>query len=299
LSPPDETGLEALSPQVNTYVVKSAFANEVDLDTGIENATGKFFDSVVANTNASKKMQHNIHYLFDSRIDSATALAYIELDHGFLVEHQINAYSVTASTGSPNKLDLVKRRKGDSCPNCQQNTLDIQKAIEVGHTFHLGTRYSSKLGTKVVLAGEKESTPVEMGCHGIGVSRLVAAIAACLSDEKGLNWPRVIAPFQVVIIVKREHSAELDDVVMDLSGNIASSDPNSATDVLYDDRTNVNLAWKMNDADFIGYPVLVVFGKAWEKGEGKVEVQCRQLKVKANVCIDDVPSFVQDLLRQL
>jgi prolyl-tRNA synthetase len=185
--------------------------------------------------------------------------------------------------------------------------LKVQKAIELGHTFHLGTRYSKPMEATVTVPSglvENKSTvqgnspqseentqdqvPMEMGCHGIGVTRTIGAVAETLADEKGLNWPRVMAPFEIVVVPGKglgEDSLKIYDTL-----SAATMDP------VLDDR-KVSIAWKLRDADLIGYPIIVLLGKKWK--EGLCEVQCRRLGVKQDVKVMDLKGFVENLLRQL
>ncbi|KAF2842391.1 prolyl-tRNA synthetase [Patellaria atrata CBS 101060] len=190
------------------------------------------------------------------------------------------------TTNSP--LDLTRIRTGDLCPRCLTGTLTVHKAIEVGHTFHLGTRYSVPL--KCVVETPTGPTPVHMGCHGIGVSRLIGAIAAVLADGKGLNWPRVVAPFEAVVFSGRDIKDKDTESVYDgLLGTVA--------DVVLDDRKK-ELGWKLIDADLVGYPVIVLLGRRW-KEEKIVELQCRRLGVKEDIVISELAGRIRDLLEQL
>jgi len=219
-------------------------------------------------------------------------------------------------------VDLVNIETGDKCQHCKSGTLKVQTAVELGHTFYLGTKYSEPLGARVV--GEKpriardasadagklndasriadSTTPIEMGCHGIGVSRMIAAVADVLADDKGLNWPRVMAPFEAVIIPAKG----LDGDAIEIFDVLSRPEPSSATsselsgsgvDVILDDRQK-DMGWKLNDADLIGYPVIIVLGKAWKR-EKMCEVQCRRLSVKQDVSLEKLEGFVASLLAQL
>ncbi|MCJ1327491.1 hypothetical protein MMC10_004160 [Thelotrema lepadinum] len=188
-----------------------------------------------------------------------------------------------------------------SCPKCSSMMKSVT-TIELGHTFYLGTKYSKPLGAHVeakasetVTVGDASkdrqvtaSTPIEMGCHGIGVSRLIAGMTNVLSDGKGLNWPRVIAPFETIIISSSSTEKPATDLLDQLS---------HSADTVLDDRDQ-SLIWKMKDADLIGYPVLVILGRAWAK-EGKCEVQCRRLGVREDVAPEILPGFVHSLLDKL
>lgn len=292
---PRKTTSPSTEMEINTHAIKHPFAEALCLDTGVEDALQKFINCL--------KTRHyrqpcTIYYLFDHRIENELQLHVIDRDSKLLREYQIAAIAVNSGAYSPNPIDLLKTKKGNKCPNCNHEALQIHKAIEVGHTFHLGTRYSAKLGVEALQPGVGAApTPVEMGCHGIGVSRLIAAVAACLSDERGLNWPRILAPYQVAVCGK--DSQENDEMHMAFCESLTADGQDSTPiDVLLDDRPELGLAWKLNDADMIGYPVIVVFGRAWES-ERKVEIQCRRLNVKTEVLYEEAPVFVQGLLRQL
>lgn len=210
-----------------------------------------------------------------------------------------------------NMVDLVRIETGDPCPNCDDGSLKIESAVELGHTFHLGTRYSTPLEATIDADpsqkdSQRETTsipnkpvtlsdrmPVQMGCHGIGVSRLIAAVADSLADSKGLNWPRVMAPFEAIIVPTKDSESEAPNVY-DL---LTASNPRGQIDAILDDRER-NFGWKLKDADMIGYPVIVILGRDWKK-ERKCEVQCRRLGVKESVSVDNIQSLVQQLLGQL
>ncbi|KAG4025629.1 hypothetical protein MFRU_054g00580 [Monilinia fructicola] len=204
-------------------------------------------------------------------------------------------------------LNLRRISEGDICPKCQEPELKIQRAIELGHTFHLGTRYSKPMGATVTVpSGLVESTtkdaesatrpgengqvqvPMEMGCHGVGVTRMIGAVAETLADEKGLNWPRVMAPFEIVVIPGKGLGQDALQIYDTLSA--ATMDP------VVDDR-EVSVAWKLRDADLIGYPVIVLLGRKWK--DGLCEVQCRRLDVKEDVKVEDLKSFAEKLLSKL
>ena len=196
---------------------------------------------------------------------------------------------------------LSKEEGTCNCPKCSSKMKSVT-TIELGHTFYLGTKYSKPLGAVVetkksgsdemtATPGSQQATassPMEMGCHGIGVSRLIAAMADVLSDDKGLNWPRVIAPFETVIITSPGTEQPGNQLLSQLSHTV---------DAILDDRDH-GLGWKLKDADLIGYPVIIVFGRSWAK-EGKCEVQCRRLGVREDVAIGILPGFIQSLLDRL
>jgi prolyl-tRNA synthetase len=134
-----------------------------------------------------------------------------------------------------------------------------------------------------------------MGCHGIGVTRLVAAAAACLSTENQLRWPRIIAPYDVVFCVdtKRPESVTAAHNLYDA----LAEGPGEKLDLLLDDRQqDVSLGWKLRDAFAIGYPVVVVLGRALEKG--MVEVRSTSTGYgQGDVKLEDAPEHIRSVLR--
>lgn len=203
--------------------------------------------------------------------------------------------------------ELLSQQDSPACPSCGSGTLTTQKTIELGHTFFLGTKYSEPLNARAMQAtstntkkhvaektSENPGTAIEMGCYGIGISRLIATTADLLADDKGLNWPKAIAPFTVAIIPK----AGFEDDALVLHDLLGTLPAQTCVDPIIDDRATKSLAWKMNDADLIGYPVLVVLGRSWQQ-DRKAEVQCRQLGVKQEVDMVDIISFTRDLLTKL
>lgn len=205
-------------------------------------------------------------------------------------------------------VDLVRIDTGDLCPNCDDGSLKVESAVELGHTFHLGTRYSAPLEATIdadlsqkdrqreVSNIPGQSVTVQMGCHGIGVSRLIAAVADSLADSKGLNWPRVMAPFETIIIPTKGSESETANVYDLLTTNKGqrSQEP---IDAILDDRKR-DFGWKIKDADMIGYPIIVILGRDWKR-EGKCEVQCRRLNIKVLVSADDLKAFVAGLMQHL
>ncbi|PBP24484.1 prolyl-tRNA synthetase [Diplocarpon rosae] len=215
-----------------------------------------------------------------------------------------------STTNQP--LNLLRIKEGDPCPRCSGGSLKVQKAIELGHTFHLGTRYSEPLKATVVAPTKTESVNgaktadsgtsqsrafMQMGCHGIGVSRIVGAVADMLEDKWGLNWPRVMAPFEVLV----QPAPGNDEAALEVydSLNLVSPGTDSPPlDLVLDDRSNKPFAQRMFDADLTGYPVIVVVGKLWAS-ERKCEVQCRRLNVKVKVHINELKPYIESLLSKI
>ncbi|KEF54092.1 uncharacterized protein A1O9_09887 [Exophiala aquamarina CBS 119918] len=288
-------GDKRLPGLINSYAVKAVLASVLEVDTGVEDASKKFTVSHHTAVREDKSQgidKHRIFYVLDRRVPTDGIAEVVAKDMRHFPEG-VEFFIVESASPEAAKIDLLRPRDGDECPECQKGKLEIHKAIEIGHTFHLGTRYSSLLDCKVHQSHESSGipTPVEMGCHGIGVTRLIAAVASCLKDEVGLNWPRVIAPFEAAILASIELGPAAEKLYDALSHSQAGG-----VDTILDDR-DVSLPYKMKDADVVGYPVLIILGRSFAKGE--VEVQCRRLKIKKQVPLNEVASFVQSLLSRL
>ncbi|KAF2211499.1 hypothetical protein CERZMDRAFT_98386 [Cercospora zeae-maydis SCOH1-5] len=198
---------------------------------------------------------------------------------------------------------LTKQREGDRCPTCDCPSIQLHKAVEIGHTFHLGTRYSKPLEA-AVQTEDNTLADIEMGCHGIGVSRLIGAAASLLADQHGLNWPLVIAPYSTIIVgagkTPPDDTREVYDTLMKgLLSQFLSGPRTRATppDAVIDDRDRP-FGWKLNDADLVGYPFIVVLGKAWSN-ERAVELQCRRLGVKEIVPVAQLPQKITQYCEKL
>ena len=297
-------------PEVNMHAIKAIVP---EVDASIENSLPLWADSI-ASSHAQKLVN-----LVDGRISGSfhtmTHTDDAEIPYWPDMEPLTGVEMETISfvPGTQQPLNLLRIQDGDKCPSSDcGSSLRVEKAIELGHTFHLGTRYSNPLKATVAVPRElqedassvtvdlaspssSQEVPMQMGCHGIGVSRIIGAVADTLADEKGLNWPRVIAPYEVVVLSSKDNPEDVAVEVFDILS--ASSGSQTTRDVILDDRA-ASFAWKMRDADLVGYPIIVVVGRAW-KMKGMCEVQCRRLEVREEVALEDLPGFVDMLLDQL
>ncbi len=151
-------------------------------------------------------------------------------------------------------VDLVEIREGDPCPN-DGAPLHIERSIVVGHIYQLGTRYSEPLKARF-LDEDGTERPYEMGSYGIGITRIMAAAAEQFHDEAGLRWPKVLAPFEVVVVIANRD----DDRVMAEAERVYAELAEAGVAVAIDDREET-AGVKFADADLIGYPVQVTVGK--------------------------------------
>lgn len=184
--------------------------------------------------------------------------------------------------------DLRNAAEGDPDPKSGE-PMTFVHGIEVGHVFKLGTKYSEALdATFLDEAGQRK--PIVMGCYGIGVNRIVAALAETCHDEKGLVWPVAVAPFEAAVIPLNVK----DDAVRNEAEAIYAGLQEAGVDVLLDDRQE-RPGVKFNDADLIGFPVRVVIGG---KGlaEGVVEIKRRTDEESTKVPLAEAVSRVRELL---
>jgi prolyl-tRNA synthetase len=158
--------------------------------------------------------------------------------------------------------------KDDPCPSCGK-AISVERAIEVGHTFKLGTKYSGPLGARFLDKDGKEK-PIIMGCYGIGVNRIAASIIETSNDKDGIIWPGSVAPYDIVILALNTENAK----VRSLSEEIYERLTKGGREVLFDDR-NESAGIKFKDADLIGIPVKVIIGEK-NAGKGMVEVKDRK-----------------------
>lgn len=176
----------------------------------------------------------------------------------------------------------------DKCP-VPADKIKSARGIEVGHVFYLGTKYSEKLGAKVTSKEGKE-IPAEMGCFGIGVSRLVGAIIEASHDASGIIWPASIAPFKAAVINLRVSDAKCSEACEKLYADLQKA----GLEPLYDDRDE-SAGGKFATQDLIGTPVQLVIGpKGLEKGI--VELKNRKTGEKQEIPIDSVLPAVQKIV---
>lgn len=163
--------------------------------------------------------------------------------------------------------DLILAKEGEPSPDGQGN-LKFAKGIELGHIFKLGTFYSEKMEANVLDENGRE-IPVQMGSYGIGVSRLLAAIAEQNADENGINWPKGTAPFDVHIIPINPK----DEIQWNLALDIEKEMESRGIDCLLDDRKE-RPGVKFKDADLVGAPFRITVGK--KADEGIIEVKIKR-----------------------
>ena len=168
----------------------------------------------------------------------------------------------------------------------------VERAIEVGNIFKLGTRYSEPLGAKYLDENGKEQL-IWMGSYGFGPARAAAAAIEQYADEHGISWPRSIAPFDLELVVLGREGSEERNLADELYGELTGL----GLDVLYDDR-DAGPGEKFADAELLGCPARVTVGRRTLSG-GEVEVQVRRGREARTVPLPDAASAIAGLWREL
>ncbi|MHB1132271.1 MAG: proline--tRNA ligase [Chloroflexota bacterium] len=186
--------------------------------------------------------------------------------------------------------DIAAAREGDSCPRCG-GILRAERGIEAGHTFKLGTKYSKALGANY-LGSDGVERPIVMGCYGIGVDRLLAAVVEQNHDEHGIVWPKSIAPLHVHLVGLGMDKADVAAYAEELYAELEAA----GYEVLFDDREETP-GVKFNDADLIGLPLRLTVSQRTLRGR-QVEMKPRSGKEVSVVARDELLQHVAEMLAQ-
>ena len=213
----------------------------------------------------------------DSAVVGANEKDYHIINVSPLSGFQVDAYG-----------DFRSASEGDPCPRCS-GKLVMNRGIEVGHIFKLGTKYSKSMNATFLDPDGKETFMI-MGCYGIGVSRTAAAAIEQNHDDDGVIFPPPIAPFTVIITTVGAKNEEIDTAAETIYGMLW----NNGLDTLLDDR-NERPGVKFKDADLMGIPIRLTIGKK-ALAEGKVELRSRKLKENVLVDMDKILEAVNRMV---
>ena len=219
-----------------------------------------------------------VRYLVDPRVVAGTSwvTGANEPDR-----HQLNV--VVGRDFTPDGvLDVAEIREGDPSPD-GSGPLTLARGVEIGHIFQLGRKYADALGLQVLDEFGKLVT-VTMGSYGIGMSRAVAAVAEATCDEKGLCWPRALAPYDVHVVATGK-----DEAVFAAAEDLASQLAAAGLEVLLDDR-KASPGVKFADAELLGMPTSVIVGRGL--ASGVVELRDRASKATCEVPVDQAAQAV-------
>lgn len=183
-------------------------------------------------------------------------------------------------------VEAAEVHEGDPAPE-GQGTLTLKRGIELGHIFQLGRKYTEAFDVQILDENGKRAIPT-MGSYGIGISRMMAVLAEQRHDEKGLNWPLEVAPYQVHVAV-----ANKDQDAIEAGNKLVEALDKAGVEVLFDDRPKVSPGVKFKDAELLGMPFCAILGRSFK--DGIIELRIRggeTLEIPAD-------SIVEELLARL
>ncbi len=202
-------------------------------------------------------------------------------------DHHLRGVDIARDIQPDQWADLRGVTSGEGCPRCDQGTLEVYKAMEIGHIFKLGTKYSESMGATVLTEAGKP-VPIVMGSYGIGVERIITAAIEQHHDSDGIIWPKSLAPFDVVVTITNTKDEKLRETAEKLYKDLQRA----GLETLLDDRDE-RAGVKFKDADLIGIPYRVTIGK--KAADGVVELFERATKKSEDVKLGDIVSRVQAL----
>ncbi|MBA2640280.1 MAG: proline--tRNA ligase [Nocardioidaceae bacterium] len=225
-----------------------------------------------------------VRYLVDPRVVAGTRWVTGANEHGRHVFDLVAGRDFTPD----GVIEAAEVRAGDPAPD-GSGPLQLARGTEMGHIFQLGRRFADALGLQVLDQNGRLVT-VTMGSYGVGVSRAVAAIIETSHDERGIVWPREVAPADVHLVATGK-----DPAVLAAAERIAAGLADAGVEVLFDDRPKVSPGVKFTDAELIGVPTIVVIGR--NLAEGVVEVRDRASGDRQDVPVDDAVVRVAAVVR--
>jgi prolyl-tRNA synthetase len=221
-----------------------------------------------------------IRYLVDPRVGDGTAW----MTGANLPEKHVLSLVAGRDFIADGIADIAEVREGDPAPD-GSGPVELARGMEIGHVFQLGRKYAEALDLKVLDENGKLVT-VTMGSYGIGVTRILAAIAEGNHDERGLIWPRSVAPFDVHVVATGKDAA-----VYGIAETLVSELDGIGLDTLYDDRPKVSPGVKFGDAELIGVPLVVIVGR--NAAEGVVEFWDRRSGERRDIALHEVVDAVR------
>lgn len=222
---------------------------------------------------------HDVTYLLDPRVALGSCWVIGANAKG---HHIINAVC-GRDFAAQGIIEAVELRDGDPAPD-GSGPLTKQRGIEIGHIFQLGRKYTEAMQFRVLDENGKQVTPT-MGSYGIGVSRIVAAVAEASVDDHGLCWPKALAPVDVHVVI-----AGKDEEIVSYAEQIAETLHHNGINVLVDDRLRVSSGVKFKDAELLGVPLIVVVGK--RLADGVIELRHRDNSASHEVAVDGAVAHI-------
>ena len=203
-------------------------------------------------------------------------------------EYHLTGVNMTRDFAGVEYFDIVKVNEGELCPHCGK-PLTIKRGIEIGNIFNLDTKYTNSMGMTVAMPDGSLINPI-MGCYGIGVGRSLASVAEESADEKGLNWPMAIAPWQVYLCPLRND----DEIVANKAEELYKT-LSSKFEVIYDDR-KVSAGVKLTDSELMGIPVRVVISPR-SLANNEAEITIRATGEKIMIALSELENKLTELCK--
>lgn len=208
------------------------------------------------------------------------------------VDYHMTGFNMARDFGDVEYADVCTVVEGGFCPQCGKEALSVQRGIEVGNIFQLGTKYTESMNMTYVDSEGESKYPI-MGCYGIGVGRLAASVCEAKHDDYGPIWPMSIAPWQVHICCLRSDDADTRAVADGLYTELLEA----GVEVIYDDR-KARPGVMFSDADLLGVPLRVIVSPRNLK-ESVVEVVSRDKSIQKKVAPDAVVAELQGLIKEM
>ncbi len=205
------------------------------------------------------------------------------------LEHHYTGLDMDRDIEGAEFHDFAKIQQGGICPHCGKHSITVSRGVEVGNIFQLGTKYTKAMNMTYVDSEGNNQYPI-MGCYGIGVGRLAAAICEVHHDDYGPIWPKAIAPWQVHLCAVRADNPEVKEFADKLYADLQQK----GVEVIYDDR-NVSVGVMFSDADLLGVPYRVIVSPRNVK-QGIVEISARDKSFSTSAPMDSALDEILKLL---
>ena len=234
-------------------------------------------------------LSEKVDYYLDSSLKGINSLVAGANREGY----HITGLNLERDLENVSFVDIAKVKDGGICPCCGKPALNIQRGIEVGNIFQLGTKYSKSMHMQYVDKDGASHNPI-MGCYGIGVGRLAASICEAKHDDYGPIWPISIAPWEVHICCIRPDDEETKEVADTLYEELKKQ----RIEVIYDDREGIRGGQMFADADLLGVPIRMIISPR-NLQNNKIEITTRDKTINTVVDVSDALSYIIKLKDQL
>jgi prolyl-tRNA synthetase len=228
-----------------------------------------------------------IRVLFDKAIDLEAFYTTGAMKKDF----HLTGFNPLRDTEEYDVVDLRLARAGDLTPDKSEKVLE-KKGIEIGHIFQLGDKYTKAMDAKILNQQGKTEHPL-MGCYGIGVSRVMAAVVEQYHDENGIMWPKELAPYDIYFALIGK-TPEIHETANGIYEEMKAS----GFEVLFDDR-KAGPGFKFKDSDLLGLPIRVVLGERDFKESGELEIVIRKSGEKIKVKKEELAETLKEVFAKI